>query len=162
MQLTLIILLTGCRCEIEASRFELSDVDKSFLTATHHTVEVEIQLTTMARAKSDAAIKSVAEEMLSDFEKAMHDLQTISANTNFQFFSNLSDESDADVTALNSTTVDKFDSTFLKLEIKRLSNHITSYDKQVLEGTEPSVVAFAKKYLLRWEEYQSKLDALDE
>jgi putative membrane protein len=126
----------------------LSHGDKSFIKKVARGSTNEVALSQLADSRaSNPEIKSFALMMITDHDLANTDLQALALSKGIDISKPVSKGGTDDVSNLSSKSGVDFDKAFIKNMLSAHQGVVDLFKKEVANGKDPDVVAFAKKYV---------------
>lgn len=137
------------------ARGSLAETDRDFMKAAAESGHMEIQASKMATSKSgDAQVKKYARHLIKDHAKADAELKKVARAKGVTLPTEPSAEQQAKLQPLQAASGADFDRQFV--EIAGVEAHratIERFRKEVAEGQDPQVKAFAQKTLPKLEQH---------
>jgi putative membrane protein len=121
--------------------------DKAFMTTNAQTNLAEISTARIALQLSDAAMHDLAQTILDDHVKAQRELRQTARSLGFVLPSKPNAAQLAQAQKLKTVGATEFDQTYLQMQALGHRTSIANTQTEIREGTNRSVVAYAKRYL---------------
>jgi putative membrane protein len=127
---------------------EPSEQDKDFVkeAASGGMLEVRLGEYASGNAASDS-VKKFGEDMAGDHTKANDQLKTLATQQPIEIPKALSDKDQQVLDRLEKLKGDEFDKAYVDDMVEDHKNDIASFEKEVSQGSDPTIKAFAEKVL---------------
>jgi putative membrane protein len=126
----------------------LSHGDKSFLQKVARGSTNEVALSQLADSRAlSPDVKSFAQMMITDHDQANTDLAALALSKGIDVSQSVSKGRMDDLSSLSSMSGVDFDKAFCKNMLSAHQGVVELFKKEVANGKDPDVVAFAKKYV---------------
>jgi putative membrane protein len=126
----------------------LSHGDKKFIKKVARASTNEVALSQLADSRaSNADVKSFAQMMVTDHTGANTDLQALAASKGVEISKQVDEGKADEVSSLSSKSGADFDKKYAKLMLSAHKDAVELFKDEAMNGKDPDVVAFAKKYV---------------
>ncbi|HEY9048362.1 MAG TPA: DUF4142 domain-containing protein [Ohtaekwangia sp.] len=142
-----LLVLSSCTCETEESAYELNEADRGFMTNLYGYNEYKLQAASLAIENGKTATQTLASDIEQDLELTRNRLKTIAANTHYTLPDAIPADAATQLSALIATSPETFDIHYVQSQLTQVAADIALLEKELEEGTEPSVMALTQEYL---------------
>jgi putative membrane protein len=126
----------------------LSHDDKHFIMKAARASTNEVALSQLADSRaSNPEIKPFAQMMITDHNQANSDLKALALSKGIDISRPVDEGKMDNISSLSPKSGADFDKAFAKLMVSAHKGAVDLFKKEVAEGKDPDVVAFAKKYV---------------
>lgn len=155
---SIVLALGACHKNDNSS---MNNSDREFMDRMAFTLNEQVTLGNLATSKgSDASIKSFGQEMVTSHTPGLNDLKTLAQQRNYGLSSNMDAEHIALKLVLDGESGRKFDSIYIKGQVKDHAQALEIIDDELSKGKDAGLKDYANKYRPMMQAHKSSAEAI--